>query len=177
MGKITYYVAASLDGLITGPDGDLSWLDDFAGDNEDYGYHKFLASVDTLVMGSHTYEQILAFGSWPYDDKSTHVMTKRDLPAAPGAQVAFHSGSAVELIKNIKRDSPGDIWLVGGGLLAYDFLAHGLLDELQLYVMPVILASGVRLFSGHGQDIRFDLKSTVLYETGVARLIYRPNPI
>ena len=66
-GRTIYYVAASLDGLIAGPGGDLSWLEIYTGADEDYGFREFIDSIETLVMGSKTYEQIVEFGQWPSD--------------------------------------------------------------------------------------------------------------
>lgn len=56
MGKIKVYIAASLDGYIARPDGDLDWLTEFPNPTkEDYGYNEMLTSVDTVIMGGRTY--------------------------------------------------------------------------------------------------------------------------
>ena len=176
MGQIVYYVAASLDGFIAGPNGDVSWLDEYSGPDEDYGYQEFLDSVDTLVMGSLTYEKILEFGEWPYPGKSTYVATKRELPAAEGAEIKFSEGPISTLIDEIKRGSAADIWLVGGGALAGDMLAQGLLDKVRLFVMPVLLGGGVPLFSGLKETARLNPAEMTRYESGVVGLDYTAGP-
>jgi dihydrofolate reductase len=60
MKKIILYIAASLDGRIAEPDGGLEWLTEFANpEKTDYGYKDLLASVDTVIMGGHTYQELL----------------------------------------------------------------------------------------------------------------------
>ena len=61
MRKIILYIACSLDGYIARSDGSVDWL--FT--DQDYGYTGFLASVDTVVMGRKTYDQVLTFGPLP----------------------------------------------------------------------------------------------------------------
>lgn len=70
--KISVYIAASLDGFIARLNGDIDWLTrpDSEIVGEDFGYQQFMASVDALVMGRHTYKKVLSFGGdWPFADK------------------------------------------------------------------------------------------------------------
>ena len=63
MRKIILYIAASIDGYIAGPNGEIDWLDSIDNpDNLDFGYTKFYKSIDTIIMGNSTYKQILSFG-------------------------------------------------------------------------------------------------------------------
>ena len=123
-------------------------------------------------MGSKTYEQILEFGQWPYGEKPTYVASKRDLPPAEGAELRFYDGPSSALLDEIKRESPGDIWLVGGGALAADMLENGLIDEIKLFVMPVLLGEGVPLFSGIKETVQLILTGMTRYEAGVTSLDY-----
>ena len=65
--KSSVYIATSLDGFIARENGEIDWLlgSDPDGSGEDYGFDEFMASVDALVMGRHTFEQVLTFGDWP----------------------------------------------------------------------------------------------------------------
>ncbi|WP_254861649.1 dihydrofolate reductase family protein [Halovivax gelatinilyticus] len=60
MGRITCYVATSVDGYLADLDGGVDWLEGFESDGE--AYAAFFDSVDCLVMGATTYEQVLGFG-------------------------------------------------------------------------------------------------------------------
>ena len=65
--ELKLYIATSLDGYIATADGSVEWLDAYQSDEEDYGYHRFYDSVDTLLMGGNTNRTILGFGcDWPY---------------------------------------------------------------------------------------------------------------
>ena len=77
MVEIVYYAAASLDGFIATPDGGIDWLPPIALDGEDYGYRDFYASVDAILMGSGTYENILRHAAWPYEGKPCWVFTRQ----------------------------------------------------------------------------------------------------
>ena len=92
MSKIILYIASSLDGFIAGINGDISWLDAYQVEGEDYGYSEFLKTIDIIVMGSKTYEQVLNFGSWPYEGIKTYVMTKRKLLQSIRRRLNFTQG-------------------------------------------------------------------------------------
>ena len=62
MRQLKLYIATSLDGYIATADGSVEWLDAYQSDEEDYGYHRFYDSVDTLLMGGNTYRAILVPG-------------------------------------------------------------------------------------------------------------------
>lgn len=85
MGKIKVYIAASLDGYIARPDGDLDWLTEFPNPTkEDYGYNEMLTSVDTVIMGGRTYHELSCMDIlWPYKDKKTFVVSHKAIAATP----------------------------------------------------------------------------------------------
>ena len=66
--KIVLYIATSLDGYIARDNGDIDWLSIVESPKEDYGYKDFLKSIDTVIMGRRTYEQVVTFGDFPYKD-------------------------------------------------------------------------------------------------------------
>ena len=75
--EVVYYVACSVDGLIATPDGGLDWLTPFESSSEDYGYAAFYDSIDSVLVGSRTFEQSLTFGGWPYPGKPAWVFSAR----------------------------------------------------------------------------------------------------
>ncbi len=59
------YIAASLDGFIASPDGELDWLMEILNpDGSDYGFADFMSKIDALIMGRKTFEKVLTFGEW-----------------------------------------------------------------------------------------------------------------
>ena len=180
MGRIVFDTATSINGWIADEDNSLAWL--FAvdgGEHPDEGLFPTGASV--LVEGSTTYEWILAEQDllanpekWHdfHGDRPTFVFTTRDLPVPDGADVRFVSGSVADALPAI-RDAAGDgdIWVVGGGDLAGQFLDVGALDELALSVAPVALTGGAPLFPRRVESDRLRLVSATAVGQ-FARLVY-----
>ena len=65
------YIATSINGYIARSNGSIDWLTEFETSTEDYGYAEFYGSIDALVMGSKSYEQVLDFGEWADAGKAT----------------------------------------------------------------------------------------------------------
>lgn len=74
MRKIILFIASSLDGFIARESGDIDWLPK----NTDSGYNDFYKSIDTVIMGKKTYNQVLTFGDYPYKDKKSYVFTRNN---------------------------------------------------------------------------------------------------
>ena len=76
--KGSVFVATSLDGYLARADGGIDWLEDASGETgEDYGFRRFMSTVDVLVMGRNTFEKVLSFDKWPYGDKPVVVLSSR----------------------------------------------------------------------------------------------------
>jgi dihydrofolate reductase len=170
MRKIVSYIAASLDGKIAGPDDDLSWLDEFNSPENDYGYKDFMSSVDTTIMGNRTYRKILTF-DFPYKDKQNFVFTQHQ-PESVSEYVTFIDQNQLEFIRELKKKEGKNIWLIGGGKMNTFFLKNELLDELILFVIPVILGAGIPLFETTDLYKRLSLVKFHRYSNGVTELNY-----
>jgi dihydrofolate reductase len=130
----------------------------------------FVKTIDCYVLGSRTYEHALELG-WPYGDTPTVVVTSRQLPVTRNS-VEFYSGSLETLIHERLAPKFRTIWLVGGAILAQQFLRLRLIGEIRLTIAPVILGDGVRLFGGALAEERWDLKNVVAYKNGFVELLY-----
>lgn len=146
--KITYYCAMSSDEFIAREDGDVSWLDDLDMEESGAGYEAFFATVDGLVMGRATYDFIFDYGSWPYGDIPTWVVTSKELEALEGAQLSVVA-TVDDFLSDTEAKGMQHIWLVGGGKLASAFLARGLLTHLSITEKDIELSAGIPLFSDH----------------------------
>lgn len=172
-GKVTLYIATSVDGYVADEEGGVGWLEEFeetASDEDLEDYAAFYESVDCLVMGATTYEQVLTFGEWPYDDRPTYVFTHRELSPATDA-VEFVSQPVAEFSKAVEREHE-HVWLVGGAQLAQAFLAARGIDDLRLSLVPVLLGGGVPLFAGEYDRQRLRLRDTKSRETGIVEHHY-----
>ena len=150
MPRVQYYVAASIDGYIAEEDGGLQWLFD-AADNPleggDANYNAFYAQVTALAIGASTYEIMLTH-EWAYEGVPAWVFTHRDLPIPDGADVRLVQGTVAEHLADMRAAAgDGNLWVVGGGELASQFVEAGELDELIVSYVPVALGKGIPLFA------------------------------
>jgi dihydrofolate reductase len=167
---IRLYIAVSVDGFIAPPDGSPAWLAEY--DANQYGYADFIAGIGTVVMGRASYEEALGLGDWPWPGRRCVVLTSRRIAPPPGAEVETASGDVEDLAAKLKRESPGDIWLLGGAKAARPFLAAGLVDRLELFQIPVLLGDGLRLFEAGLPPRQLSLEKAQAHEKGVVELLY-----
>ena len=176
--SVQYYAATSLDGYIARPDGSIDWLQSYGADADlgpgpmsDGSYDAFYAGVGAVVMGSKTYEYVHEHASsWPYDVPS-FVFSSRDLETLPG-DIRVVSGE-VTAVHRDAVDAAGDknVWLVGGGNLASQWVAEGLIDEIIVTLVPAVIGEGLPLFAkGIPGELR--LVSSRAHENGMVELRY-----
>ena len=149
-----YFTASSIDGYIVDDAGSLGWLLSRNIDADGpFGYRAFSDSVGALVMGATTYEWIVAneSGDWPYK-QPTWVLTHRPDIVRPGHPVHAFAGDITELQPNLLQAAGyRDVWMVGGGEAAAQFVRAGLVDELIVSYAPCTLGTGGRLLPIHSE--------------------------
>lgn len=166
MRKIKLFIACSLDGYIAREDGSVDWLPE----NTDSGYDKFYSSVDTVLMGKKTYEQIITFGKYPYKDKMSYVFSKN--PNQKKDENVEFTSEIEEFTKDLVSSSGKDIWLVGGSYIASTFLNLKLVDEIIISVIPIVLGKGMPLFKNIKEERKLELIKTTEY-TRLVELSYK----
>lgn len=173
--RVIYYVAASLDGFIASEDGGVDWLSTVDVDGEDYGYDAFYASIDALLMGRSTFDQIVDFGEWPYAGKPTWVCTSDPSGEAPD-EVTLSSRSPVGLVGEIGQSGHETVWLVGGGAMAGALLEAHMIDTVLISVIPTVLGRGIPLFRSSATLVDAELVSSNPYPSGLIQNAYRLVP-
>ncbi len=178
--KTQYYTATSLDGFIADPNDSLDWLFPL-GDIGATSYPDFIREVGALAMGSHTYEWMLRHvidpsgdqaQPWPYE-QPTWVLTSRELPLVPGADIRFAKGDVGAVHRTMVEIAGGkNVWIVGGGDLAGQFYDLGLLDELFVQIGSVTLGAGKPLLPRKITSPPLRLISARAIGTGFAELHY-----
>ena len=176
MADLIYYVAMSVDGFIADKNGGVEWLEQIPPSlsGSDYGYGRLLTNTDALIMGRATYEQILGFGDWPYAGKQTWVMTSQPLVSQRDDVIITHQSPA-DVIAAIGGRGLGQIWLVGGGMLAKAFHDQSLITEYIISVIPHLLGEGIPLFAVGAQETPLTLTHAEIYDSGVVQMTYRNN--
>lgn len=172
MTQVILYIAASIDGYIASPDGGVDWLSGFDSGQEDYGYDKFFNSVDAVLMGSRSYEQVLTFGDWPYEGKTSFVFTKQELTSSR-RDIRFVSGDPVDEMKQIKKLGFKKVWLMGGAALIDSFREVNLINEFIISTMPILLGDGIPLFRQGATGQKLVLVRANEYRSGVVQSHYR----
>ena len=166
MGKIVYFVAASLDGFIADPHGNTDWL--FT--DRDYGYTAFYRSVKAVIMGRKTYEKILDFGPYPYSDKMSYVFTRRQIAGLQNLDFIHHY--IPEFTADLKQKMKEPIWFAGGGEIAGILFSHALIDQLVISIHPVYLGDGIPLTQPLMLISNFMLEKRHKYPNGLIQLTY-----
>jgi dihydrofolate reductase len=169
--KLILYIACSLDGYIAKPGDDLSFLDRMAIEGEDYGYHDFISSVDTIIIGRRTYDWVVGkVGSFPHEDKETWVVTHTPQPSE--GKINYYTGSLNELVASLKQQDGLNIFCDGGAMIVNKLLRKKLFDELIISLVPVLLGDGIRLFNDGRPEQELQLKSVQKFDSGLVQLYY-----
>ena len=175
MGKIIFYVAASLDGMISDENGGVDWLTPYQEAGFDYGYTDFYKNIGYIITGSKTYEQAKDFpGGWAFPHAETYIFSSRELDTMGRKDLILWKGEITDLADRLKKKEK-DTWLLGGANLAGQFFMEGQVDELILAVMPTVLGKGRPLFEGIEKPFDVALKKQESFPNGVVQLVYATN--
>ena len=162
--KIILYIATSLDGYIAKRNGTVDWLtedlNEIASASNDR-YDEFYHTIDTVVMGSITYDQVineLSPDQWVYEGKKCYVATSKK--REPDSRAEFISDDITQKIADLKQQQGKDIWLVGGGNLINQFIKEDLIDKYVITIIPTILGDGIPLFLNENPEIKLKLVET-----------------
>jgi len=139
--RLRYHVAVSLDGFIAGPKGEYDWIVMDA--SIDFG--ALFKEFDTAVMGRKTYELLAAQGGHGAMPGLDVIVFSRTLPPAVYPGVRILNDDPGKIVAALKAKPGGDIWLFGGGALFRSLLDAGLVDTVEVAVIPVILGAGIPL--------------------------------
>ena len=174
------FIATSLDGFIARKNGELDWLpgsdgsDDVSADGEDYGYQAHWDAVDTLVLGSKSFETVLSFDAWPYDGKRVVVLSSRELSIPDELQnkIEVYSGPVQDIAQALASSGSKRLYIDGGKCIQ-SFLRAGLIQEMIITVIPVLIGEGIPLFGSLEKDVKLQLVKSQAYANGFVQNRYR----
>ncbi len=164
--SVILYIATSLDGYFADVDGSVDWLFH----DQDYGYTEFYDSIDIVIMGKTTYEQVLSFGEFPWKEKQCFVFSHEQNKDEEYATIV--SGDAAEFLESFE-DNDSRLWLVGGAHLLAQFLQNDLIDEYIISIHPVILGSGIPLFPATSPKVELELEGSTSFDSGLLQVLYK----
>ena len=175
--KLTIHMVSSLDGIIAKKDNSVSWFETsshYEKGTTGQDAAEFLKTIDCYVMGSRTYEHALELSrsyGWAYGDTPTIVLTHRNLPIER-KNIEIYSGGLDQLVTQRLKPNYRNVWMVGGPLLAKDFILARLADEIRLSILPIILGEGTLFFDHIGQEQALHLADVTAYKNGMVELRY-----
>jgi len=181
MGKIAVHEFITLDGVIEAP----KWTFDYPFDPKmGEAIAGLMGSSPSILLGRRTYEEFAPAWSArtaeddpgaPFFNESPKYVVSSTLQSADWNNSTVLGAYDPDAIRSLKDRVDGNIYVSGSGTLVRAMIADGLVDELHLFVFPLALGSGKRLFADGGPGAKFTLAGTEAYDSGVVRLTYRPE--
>jgi dihydrofolate reductase len=145
MTKVILFIATSQDNFIADIDGGVDWLPEPKDDTDNCGYENMLSQVSMIAMGRKSYQQILGFGEWAWEDKTTYVFTSQPLTSAE-EHIVIVKEDPKSLMQQLEAKRPDhDMWLLGGAELIRSFAKEKLIDECIITTVPVAIGEGIPL--------------------------------
>ncbi|MFI6035253.1 dihydrofolate reductase family protein [Streptomyces sp. NPDC051315] len=183
MRKIVLMMSVSLDGYIEGPDRDISWHR--VDDELHRHFNDSIRPLGGLISGRVTYDLMAAY--WPTADADPAAPAWvaefagiwRDIPKYVYSRTLEHADWNTTIVRHVipeevraLKEQPGDDLALGGADLAAAFLRHDLVDEIRLYVHPVLVGRGKSLFPETDATTSLHLIESHTFSNGVALLRY-----
>lgn len=187
MRKLTYYIAATLDGYIADPNGQVDGFLPFDGDYARIVLDEYPETLpvhvrgpmgiaeapntrfDTVVMGRGTYDPGLSAGiTSPYAHLRQYVVSRTLFDVDP--DVTFVADDPAVLVRDLKQQEGLGIWLAGGGKLAAAVCDE--IDELIIKRHPIVLGAGIPMFDGRCSPAGFVPTAAETLDTGLVVAAY-----
>lgn len=167
MRRVRYSVAMSLDGYIAGPQGEFDWITS----DPEINFTEILSQFDTLLIGRRTFDTMVSAGQTSMPGMKIIVFSKT-LRQADHPKIEIVRENHRDTVSALKAQPGKDIWLFGGGSLFRSLAAEGLVDTVEVAVMPILLGEGVPLLPGPAHRIKLSLTAQRTCKIGMVFLEY-----
>lgn len=169
MRRIMYSVAMSLDGYIAGPNGEYDWIPE----DDTIDWNAFMSRFDTVLMGRPTYEIALQQGSGgAMPNMRTYVFSRTLSRDQVASDITLVTDDAVKTVSQLKAESGKDIWLMGGGVLFRGLLDAGLVDSVEVGIVPILLGEGIPFLPPGPGKTHLTLANSKTYPSGITHLTF-----
>lgn len=167
MRRIRYSVAMSLDGYIAGPEGEADWITM----DPDIDFAAMFDEFDTFIMGRRTFEPMARVNRAETPGVKTYVFS-RTLRQEEYPMVTIVSDRVEKTVSELREEPGKDIWLFGGGQFFRSLLDAGLVDTVEVAIMPILLGEGIQFLPPRGKQTKLKLTGHKIYKTGIVSLEY-----
>jgi dihydrofolate reductase len=175
MRKIVSGLFISLDGVIEDAN---DWIGPWFNGELGQAVGGIMAGQDTMLLGRRTYDEFAAH--WPHQEGemadtmngTAKYVVSDSLESADWQNTTLISGDVTAEVTALKQRDGKNIGMTGSGTLVRYLLRHGLVDELHLFIFPVVLGGGVRLFPDGEERLPLAVLSAQTFETGVVHVTY-----
>jgi dihydrofolate reductase len=185
-GSLAVFNSVSLDGYFTGPNGELDWAHRSAPDPEFDAFVADNAGGDgSLLLGRKTYDMMAKW--WPTPaaaaampevaegmNRMAKLVASRTMPRADWSNTSVVRGELVDAVRRLKAESDASITSLGSGSVVAQLAAAGLIDEIQMVVVPVVLGRGRTMFDGVAPPLGMRLARSRVFPQGKVFLAYQP---
>jgi len=167
MRRVRYAVAMSLDGYIAGPKGEADWIIM----DPEIDFAAMFEQFDTFFLGRRTFEPMARAKRGETQGVKTFVFS-RTLRQEDYPEVTIVAEGVEETVAALRAEPGKDIWLFGGGSLFRSLLGAGLVDTVEVAIIPVLLGEGIPLLPPPSKQTKLKLTSHKIYKTGIVSLEY-----
>ncbi|HST52156.1 MAG TPA: dihydrofolate reductase family protein [Pyrinomonadaceae bacterium] len=167
MRRVRYAVAASLDGYIADTEGGADWIVHDA----EMDFAALFAQFDTFLVGRRTFEFMARAGRERIPGAKMIVFS-RTLRQEDWPGVTVVADGVEETVAALRGEEGKDIWLFGGGSLFRSLLDAGLVDTVEIAIIPVLLGDGTPLLPPPARQTKLNLTGHKVYKSGIIRLEY-----
>lgn len=167
MRRVRYAVVASLDGYIAGPNGEADWIIM----DPEIDFRAVFEQFDTFLIGRRTFEMMVRAGRGETPGMKTFVFS-RTLRQQDYPGVTIVAEKSEDRVTALRAEPGKDIWLFGGGSLFRSLLEAGLVDTVEVGIVPVLLGGGIPLLAPPAGQKKLHLTGHKVYQTGIVSLEY-----
>ena len=190
MRKIITTTWVTLDGFIAGPNGEMDWVGEIYDEAMGLYESELISSADTLLLGRVTYQSFA--GSWPHVPDNPNVsenekeyarrlnamrkiVFSRTLESVEWNNSTLRKEVVPEEIEQLKQEQGRDMLIYGSASIIQTLTNHGLIDEYQVLVQPLILGGGKPLFQDIHHQVKLKLVNSKTHPSGVVVQFYQPR--
>jgi dihydrofolate reductase len=185
MRKLKLQMQATIDGYVAGPEGQLDWMTFDMDEGLLAHINRLTDSSDTILLGRKMTGEFIKYWEKTVTQKDSpefgfaqkmvglpKVVFSKTLKHVEGKNVRVENGDLVDVVKQLKSQQGKDIIVYGGATFVSSLIEHGLIDELNFFVNPAAIGSGMRVFKGKKP---LKLATSTAYPCGIVVNSYLPT--